>query len=708
MQFKEVSELVRTQFSKVTSGDKLFRSSVTGDQLWQLYIESFNPTDNPVFRDPESSTHNCNLDKNFIRRYGNVVSINKDFRVETMWDVELDKTNPYFNSFKAMSEALKAAKILDVFFETFDELNSLPYEKCNKTQATYRLGIPVNHKQYTKEEVDKFGVVTEGKVYQFHHFYADLPTKFVDKTGKSQASILSDFRSARDVFNRTMLEIPADTLELVRDLINQGSLLDGTTHLYKVNDMLPLKREYDALGSKSRDNWVWVKSYKLPFAKFKNELIGVLCTELAEGVELNTACQAWNKRVDPANYMKAVAPITKKQIEEARKFIEENGYMESFDRRFATIDDISVDEILHSNVGKGELKTASIFDGVKPTTSTRHKRSQFDGIEEVSIDKFMKDILPTCTSVEAFFENRMEGNLVALTTAKMLDSKKMFKWDNNFSWTFNGNLAGKSQIKQAVKSAGGKVDGVLRCSIMWNEDGKSICDFDLHAIEPNGNEIAFHSYRGSNNKTRMSGFLDVDMIRPSDLGVENITWVNLNSMGDGTYRFINHNYDGGSNTGFKAQIEFNGEVFDYEYNGNARGNTKIADVTLKNGVFSIVHHLPETTSTKTVWGLETNTFHKVNLVSLTPNHWGENNVGNKHYLFMLDGCKSDVPLRSFHNENLNGELAQHRKVTEVLGNTTMLEPTEKQLCGLGFNSTVNDEVILKLSGSFKRTIKVKF
>jgi hypothetical protein len=27
----------------------------------------------------------------------------------------------------------------------------------------------------------------------------------------------------------------------------------------------------------------------------------------------------------------------------------------------------------------------------------------------------------------------------------------MFKWNNNFSWTFNGNLAGKSQIKQAVK-----------------------------------------------------------------------------------------------------------------------------------------------------------------------------------------------------------------------------------------------------------------
>ena len=75
---------------------------------------------------------------------------------------------------------------------------------------------------------------------------------------------------------------------------------------------------------------------------------------------------------------------------------------------------------------------------------------------------------------------------------------------------------------------------------------------------------------------------------------------------------------------------------------------------------------------------------------------------------MIDGCKSDSPIRSFHNENLNPELLSHRKVMEVLGLTTMIEPSENQLCGLGFNATINDELILRLSGTFKRTIKVKF
>ena len=106
--------------------------------------------------------------------------------------------------------------------------------------------------------------------------------------------------------------------------------------------------------------------------------------------------------------------------------------------------------------------------------------------------------------------------------------------------------------------------------------------------------------------------------------------------------------------------------------------------------------------------METNNFHKVNLVCLSPNHWGDNNVGNKHYFFMLETCKSPVPIRSFHNENLLPELAAHRKVLEVLGNTSTIESTDKQLSGLGFNATVRDELIVKLQGTHKRVIKIKF
>ena len=63
----------------------------------------------------------------------------------------------------------------------------------------------------------------------------------------------------------------------------------------------------------------------------------------------------------------------------------------------------------------------------------------------------MKDILPSATSVFAMVENRMKGNFVTITTSNNTDSKGIFKWGNNYSWTYNGNLSGKSMIQEAVK-----------------------------------------------------------------------------------------------------------------------------------------------------------------------------------------------------------------------------------------------------------------
>jgi hypothetical protein len=695
---KEFNKVIQAQFDKMCKTGKLFRSSLTGQQVWDLYLKGFDK--DPIFRDPESSVHNCNLCNNFIRRYGNIVSIDENYNIMTIFDVTT--TEEYQNSADKASLALRSAPIVDVFFETFNELNSLNYEKCSKTSSQFRLGIDKNVKRYTKEEAELYGVVKPNEIYTFNHLHLSLPKEFVDQGGKSIESIMAGYRDAKNVFQRTMEEISIDTLNLVKDLIIQGSLLDGQTHLYKIEQMIPKKLIYDELSKKERDNYCWIASYKFQLAKFKNELIGVLCSELAEGKELNDACQSWNKRVDPANYMKAIAPITKKQIEEARKFVEENNYSESFNRRFATIDDIKVSEILHSNVGDGVLKSVSIFDSVK-STSTRHKRSEFDGVEEVSIEKFMANILPFCTSVEAYLTNAHEGNLVSLTTANNKLSKPIFKWNNNYSWTFNGNLAGKSQIKENVKSVGGRIEGILRCSLQWNDqDTPARIDFDLHCITP-FTEIYYSNKRCA----RSGGWLDVDMINPIKIGIENITW--QKTLPDGSYKFFVRNYSGHTNQkGFKTEIEFDGNTFNYHYPKSFTGNMDVATINVKNGVMSIIHHLPEISTSKDLYSLPTNEFHKVNLVCLSPNHWEENNIGNKHYFFMLDGCKCPTSIRSFHAENLLPELAQHRKVLEVLGNTTMINPSDKQLSGLGFNATVKDELIVRLQGSFKRVIKIRF
>lgn len=721
---EELREQLQQQFDKMCATGKLFRSSVTGQQVWDKYLQGFTDVEDPVFRDPESSSHNCNNCKNFVRRYGNIVALDKDLNIMTIFDVEAGEE--YTETIKGLSELLKTSSIVNVFFETFTELNSLPYESCSKSMAKFKLGTEKNHKQYNALEAEKYGIVKEGEIRTFHHLVLTLPAQYVDQTGSSIEAIMAEYRSDKEVFKRAMDEIPSDTLELVIDLINQGSLLNGDSHVRKVEGILELKKEYNDINADKKDNWAWVKSSKFGLAKFRNELIGVLCTELAEGKEINEACKSWNKRVDPANYMKAVAPITETQKKNAQQFVEDNGYAASFDRRLATLDDIKVTEIKHINNETKATKAVSMFDNVKPIKS-QHKRNEFDKVEEVSIEKFMSDILPGCSAVELYLENRLENNLVTMTTTKDLECKNPFKWNNPYSWTYKGNLAGKSELTQMVEARGGNIEGVFRFSHSWNELERNESLMDLHVFMP-GCELPKSSPLGGgpsvvgrrvgwNQRTdvQSGGRQDVDNIHEAKQGeipVENITFPTVDRMPEGVYTCMIHNYNfrktGGKG---RAEVAIGNDVYQYIYPATKMGEfVTIAEVTLKGGMFTIEHKLPVASeTTKEMYSLESNNFHKVNLMCLSPNYWDGNEAGNKHYLFMLDGCKIDGPIRSFHNENLNTELLEHRKVLDILGAFNMVsEPADKQLSGIGFNATVKDEVILKLSGNFKRVIKVKF
>lgn len=730
---EKLMKIFQTHFAMMCATGILFRSSITGHEVWGTYLSNFK--NDPVFRDPKSSEHNCNHCNNFIRRYGNIVAVDDNGDIITMFDIvdkmAADTFEEYSDTFDAMHKLLKNAPIADIFVETYDELNSLPYEACKKTQEVFRLGVEKNHKRYTKEEAAVFpGVVKANEIRAFHHFYLDLPAAFVDKSGSSAASIMGEHKSAKDVFQRTMEEISLDTLELVRDLILQGSLFNGDTYIEKVKAFIEFKKEYDELKS-NHENWCWIKSHKLPFAKFKNELIGVFCTDLAEGVPLKKACKDWNYRVDPENFMKAVAPITEAQKKRAQEFVEENGYLESFNRRFATLDDIMADEIKHMNVGDGTTKV-SIFDKVT-TKSTQHKKAKLEDIQEMHIEAFMKDVLPHCTSIEALLENRLEGNMVTMTTADNPDSKRIFKWDNNFSWTNKGNLAGKSQLAKMVEAKGGRINGAFRFTHSWNRLERNQSLMDLHLFLPGHSGIPTHtnvhdSY-GNNervgwnhrNHYRTKGTQDVDHTSAAAKGfipVENIVLPDMNLLKDGKYGCWIHNWSFRSTGGKgEAEIAFGNQVYQYVYPATKHKEwVHVADCYLKNGQFTIEHHLEPLNVSKKIYHLDSEEFHKVNLVCLSPNYWGENAVGHKHYFFMLENCHTTEPTRSFHNENLNSELTQHRKVLDVLGEATSLEPQnigllsshQKPLAGIGFNATVRDELIVKLGGSHKRIIKLKF
>lgn len=682
MEFITMRNKLMEHFTEMTKDvTHLFEVEVDKDELWNLYLDSFPAGTNEIYR--ERRVHDCSCCRQFIKTIGNAVVI-KDNKVTTIWDFN-SNSNTYQPVLNALSAYIKSHVVSDIYVSKFK-----------------KIGTMKNYEQ-----------MKNGTIHEWDHFFLELPDKFVDKSSRSEGDIKGGFRDTRNVFKRSLDEIDMDSLDTILELISSNTLYRGEEWKGALTEFRKYKKEYDKLTiEEEKNNFAWEQSVKAGVAigRIRNHSIGTLLVNVSEGMDLDTAVRKYEQIVAPSNYKRPKEIFTKRMLEDAKKTIIELGYMDSLSRRFATLDDITVNNILFSN--KDSAKRIGGMDDIfgEMEREIVSNPKKFSKVEEVSVDKFIADILPTAREVEVYLENKHTNNMVSLIAPKNKDAKTMFKWNNNFGWAYAGNIT--DSMKDRVKTAGGKVDGDLRFSIQWNEDGKDNCDLDAHCKEANGCEIYF----GRGRKPSFSptkGQLDVDIIHPcGKIAVENITWANRKTMQHGKYLFFVHQYSGSARNGFRAEIEFDGQIYSFDYNKSMRHGeyVNVAEVTLNTDkTFTIKELLPSSVSSKDIWGVKTNQFIPVSVVCYSPNWWDtDNGIGHKHVFFMLKDCINPENPNGYYNEFLKNELTEHKRVFAALGSKMKVEDADDQLSGVGFSTTKRDEIIVKVKGSIERVLKIKF
>lgn len=649
--FIDLKKQVRDNFEKL-SKHNLFYVDIDRDEIFQQYLNGFE--------DISRQSHNCNSCKSFLRQYAGVVAIIDNKRV-SIWDGIVAEPE-YQKSVDNLSNYIHSLPITNIF------LNE--YVKCG-----------------TDSNLDKVSGV------KWNHFYFELPSKFVNN--RDIDAVRGKKRTNKETLMRSLEELTIDSTETILDLIAQNSLYRGKEFEAGLKAFLSLQKEYQFVENK--ENYCWLKSTQISESacNVRGTVIGTLLVDLSESkMDLDSAVTKFERMVAPSNYKRPTALVTPKMVEQAKEKLTELGLLDSLYRRYANETDLSVEDILYTDKSSS---ITDVFGEIAKDALVNPKT--FSKVDEITVEDFISKVVPTSKSIEVLLENSHLPNFVSLLTSVEKQTPSLFKWNNNFSWSYTGGIT--DSIKERVKQAGGNVDGELRISLSWfNHD-----DLDLYVVQPNGNLIYYGDKQGK---------LDVDMNAGgsglTNDPVENVIFTSNPLEGKYIVKVNNFCKRTSNNKGYAVQIECRGEVYDFEFekSPNDRATQIVVEFNYSrvNGVV-FASEVKSQVVSKDKWGVKTNQFVKVKKFMLSPNHW-DNQTGNKHYMFFLENCISDEEARPFFNEFLKNDFDENRKVFEIMGSKIKVEKTNNQLSGIAFSETQKNHLLVRVDGNFKRVLKIKF
>lgn len=656
--FEKFARVVNAKYNTLAQ-QELYEVDV---DLAPVYLAAFPAGTDPLYI--TNTEHDCSCCKNFLRNLGNLVAI-KDGKVQTIWDVT-DVPYPYDVVAAELHRAVLNAPIKQIF---------------RTKERSYGA-------ESTLQQI-------ESGVKKWNHFWGKVHDRHYSASPGQQIGAVE---ALIHVYKRGLEEFDVDTLETVSELITSNQIYRGQEHAPALNAFRKLWVNYHACSSDESNKilYIW-ETYCRPGAQIRNTVIGSLLQDIQSGMSVDAAVRSFEQKVAPANYKRPTAPITESMVKSALKTIDELGIKDSLDRRMAKLSDISVNDVLWVNNSTQKKMRDSIADVLFDSVKKRKPNKTVSST--MSMEQFIEDS-KNYTDIQLFVKNSHQNKFVTLTAPVHADSKNIFKWNNNFAWSYDGDMT--DSIKERVKRAGGNVTNAkLRVSLVWfNTD-----DLDLYMTLPNRNTIYFANKRD---------ILDVDMnVRdPVCDPVENMSFTSAN-LADGEYTIAVNQYRQRETTdvGCTIEIECDGAIQQWHYKNAVRGRAVFGSIVIKNGSIEniIVNSGWENFSAPVQkWNISTEQYQTVSAITLSPNFWNQSAVGNKHWIFVIDGCKTPDNVRGIYNEYLTQDLMQHRKVFEVLGSKTKCKNTDEQVSGLGFSSTQREELnfCVTTADGQKKTITV--
>lgn len=457
---------IGARFAANVADGTVFQTNAEG--LFAAYLDAF-----PV---ELRQYHTCHACRNFVERFGGLVTIAVDGSImPAVWNA-VDAPGVYKSSIEAMTRLVRKAKVTGPFLS-----------------AERVWGQPVT------------GI--------WHHLSVTPPLSMVYKdrvltAGQKMAEKREDFKTVMHALN-----------EFTQPMIEQALGLLRTDALYRSEKVLGQAEWLHALhvaraaahGSQ-KANVVWRAIATAPagFCHPRSSMIGTLLEDIAAGLDFGDVSRKFAAKMHPLQYLRPQAAPSVGAIVAAEKLMEQLGGAAALSRRFARIDEIVA---LWTPAASTSAPAASgVFGHLKPKGASTVPMNMRAPTISMTFEKFVRTVLPTARSIDVMIPSR--GNFVALVTAADPDAPPILQWDredcrNPVSWYLyhNGSNARQWGIDAMTW---GRVLAVTLNPAHWHQEsshhgkgavfviaGAKDSQIDSSAIFPETLRSEFHAIRST-------------------------------------------------------------------------------------------------------------------------------------------------------------------------------------------------------------------
>lgn len=368
-------QAIADRFYNAQLSGPLFRTATNPDRMWESYLNSFD-------NDERKQEHNCSACREFIKRYGGIVSIDTDGAViSALWkhgDQQQD----------AMLSDL-SGRVTNVFFTSSSILGKPVTGRWTHMHARPSTATAFPHKRMMEER---------------HKFENVL---------------------------RALNEYPAHLLNEAVRVLESGAL-PMSHHVVGQARWLANLQQACIKAVSSKNNLIWNATARAPegFCHPRGSMLGTLLEDILSGKKFEAVKRSFAAKTDPLKYQRPVAPPTAGAVAQAEKLFEEMKLAPALARRFARTDEITAIWRAPVNlITNSDSKQEGIFAHLLPQKDTK----QLDiPAQPITWVRFRDTILPNVERIEFFTPHT--GNYAALLTAVHADAPQLFQWPHPFSW----------------------------------------------------------------------------------------------------------------------------------------------------------------------------------------------------------------------------------------------------------------------------------